>query len=92
MDTILTNQDLMDIPTQLFAKFSDPNEYLVLFNNIMNYSAQIGILIMTIPGADCYEIGYRFATIPRFLFGIKYHENENVSSWRNWWEISKKIS
>ena len=80
LDTVLTNDDLMDIPVQLFEKFSDPAEYAILFNNILNRAAQIGILIMTIPGADCYEIGYRFATIPRFLFGIKFHEIENLDA------------
>ena len=79
LDSILTNKDLMDIPTQLFLKFSDPAEYVIMFNNTMDYSAQIGILLMTIPGADCYEIGYRMATIPRFLFGLKYHNFETVA-------------
>ena len=32
----------------------------------------MAVLVLTVPGADCFTTGYRITAIVRFMFGVKY--------------------
>jgi len=70
IDNILQNPKLMAIPIQLFEIFKDPNWFNTIVKNCLEKSNEMAVMILTIPGATCYSIGYRIAAIERFLFGI----------------------
>ena len=47
----------------------------MLMANFNEFSTELAILIITIPGSSCYTIGYRMAVISRFIFEIKYKDS-----------------
>ena len=72
IDSMITNQQLMTIPGQVFGIFENKNAFISLATNVLQKSTQMAIMIVTIPGADCHKIGYRLGAFERFLFDIKY--------------------
>ena len=47
----------------------------MLMANFNEFSTELAILIITIPGSSCYTIGYRMAVISRFIFEIEYKDS-----------------
>ena len=72
LDNILNNQKLMRIPDQLFNLFWNKDAFVIIVKNLLDRSSQMGILLITLPGADCYQVGFRMGVFERFLYGIKY--------------------
>ena len=62
----------MNTIEQLFEVFKNPAFFGTMVRNVLDKSNEMAILILTIPGADCYTIGYRIAAFERFLMDIVY--------------------
>ena len=72
LDKVLKDTRFMNTFTQMFERFKDPAFFNTIVGNVVNKSSEMAILIVTVPGADCYTIGYRVASFERFLMGIVY--------------------
>ena len=72
IDDLMQNQKYMDISRQIFQIFSNKDFLNTLVTNVLNKSNQMSVLLITIPGATCYSIGYRLGAFTRFLFGVVY--------------------
>ena len=55
--------------------FFQKEYYKKILSNVLAKSSEIAILLITIPGASCYTIGYRVAVFTRFMFDIFYDED-----------------
>ena len=77
VDDIIQNDKLLNLPVQLFIIFSNPEFISTLVTNVLNKSAQMSVLLITIPGSDCYHIGFRIGAFSRFLFGVVYDSAES---------------
>ena len=49
--------------------------YKKILANVLDKSSEMAILLITVPGATCYTIGYRVAVFTRFMFDIVYDED-----------------
>ena len=56
----------------MFAMYLNTNFFVDILINLLNHIDVIAILLITIPGATCYTIGFRIAAFTRFLFSIVY--------------------
>ena len=72
LDKIFQNQKLMDLFIQVFDFFLDPNLFNVMVTNFVQRGTEMSMLILTIPGSSCYEIGYKIGAVERLMFGIDY--------------------
>ena len=76
LDNILQNRKLVGIPKQIFQLFFTQEFYKNIMKNILSKSAEMIILLITIPGASCFTIGYRVAAFSRFLFNVNYVDDD----------------
>ena len=72
IDLILQDKKLAFILKQMFDMYLNPNFFVDILINLLDKIDVIAILLITIPGATCYTIGYRIAAFTRFLFSIIY--------------------
>ena len=75
IDTILQNRKLIQIPFKIFMVFFQKEWYLKILANVLEKSNEMAVLLITIPGANCYTLGYRVAVFTRFMFNILYDED-----------------
>ena len=55
--------------------FFDINWYKKILANVLDKSNEMAILLITVPGATCYTLGYRIAVFTRFMFDVIYDED-----------------
>ena len=82
---------LVQIPKKIFTVFFDRNVYKTILANILEKSTEMAVLLITVPGASCYSIGYRVAVFTRFLFNIIYDEDEEQDLVDNTYELDEEI-
>mmetsp|Transcript_14283 Transcript_14283/g.22234 ORF Transcript_14283/g.22234 Transcript_14283/m.22234 type:complete len:107 (-) Transcript_14283:48-368(-) len=74
IDDLIQNKNILNIPVQLFIVFSNPEFIATLITHILEKASQMSVLLITIPGSDCFEIGFRFGAFQRFLFGTVFED------------------
>jgi len=72
IDHIMQDRELISLPYQLISIFFNPDFFDMLMENFQQKGLEMSVLVVTIPGASCYSIGYRFSTILRFIFNLQY--------------------
>ena len=60
---------------KIFMVFFQKEWYLKILANVLDKSNEMAVLLITIPGANCYTLGYRVAVFTRFMFNILYDED-----------------
>ena len=91
IDNIVQDKKLVQIPKKIFTVFFDRNVYKTILANILEKSTEMAVLLITVPGASCYSIGYRVAVFTRFLFNIIYDEDEEQDQVDNTYELDEEI-
>ena len=54
--------------------FFQKEYYKKILENVLERSSEMAVLLITVPGATCYTLGYRVAVFTRFMFDIVYDE------------------
>ena len=75
IDNLLQDRRLIQIPKKIFMVFFDINWYKKILANVLDKSNEMAILLITVPGATCYTLGYRIAVFTRFMFDVIYDED-----------------
>ena len=74
IDNLYNNQSLIGLVNQLYDTLRDRNFFTRIYENILKNGSTMVVLLITLPGASCYTIGYRIAAFQRFLFNIVYKQ------------------
>ena len=72
IDHLYQNHKLQNVWIQLFQIFLDPAFFESMVQHFLERGQEMAVLMLTIPGADCFTTGYRITAIVRFIFDIKY--------------------
>ena len=72
LSEVLDDVPFMTTVNILLERFREPTFFATLVSNVLEHANELAILLLTVPGADCFTIGYRIATFERFLMGISY--------------------
>ena len=72
LNRIFQDAKIIDILNNMFSIFSNPAFFNTLVGNCVERANEMAIMIVTIPGAECYTIGFRVGALQRFLTGVKY--------------------
>ena len=92
IDNIVQDKKLVQIPKKIFTVFFDRDVYKQILANILEKGTEMAVLLITIPGASCYSIGYRVAVFTRFLFNIIYDEDKEMPLEDNTYELDEEVS
>eukprot|EP00347_Sterkiella_histriomuscorum_P012637 403367807 len=72
LDNLFQDTTVMTIPNIVVTMLADVAYQPTVKQNFSQKMNAISTLAMTIPGANCRALGYRVATILRFIFGVTY--------------------
>ena len=60
----------MNVPIQIVNMLKNPLMFGTIVANIIRKSITMVIMLISVPGANCYGIGYRIGAWERFIFDI----------------------
>ena len=70
IDDMFQDKNVMDLFDQFFKILQDPAMLNVMVSNFELYGETLMMLIMTVPGDNCYQIGYKIGSVARKMFSV----------------------
>ena len=70
LDWILHNNRFMNVVIQIVNMLKNPLMFGTIVANIIQKSITMVIMLISVPGSNCYGIGYRIGAWERFVFSI----------------------